>query len=213
VFLPGWATDCRIFDGIAAGRRCLLAPSFVPGRYSRGLADYLKKTACGPVILAGWSLGGFAAVEFASRYPELVARLVLAGVRRRFPPREIEDFRRMLSADREACLGQFYRRCFLPSQSAGYRAFREGLMQDYLKEMKLRDLMEGLDYLAECEIGAAALPGRPAIFVHGARDSIAPLAEAVSLAGEVSGARMLVCPDAGHAVFLTKEFCSTVSDD
>jgi len=211
-FLPGWATDCRIFGKTAVGCRGVFSPSSAPARRCRDLADYISKAGCGPVVLAGWSLGAFLAVEFAMKYPELVKRLVLAGVRRRFAHREIEDFRQRLNADRKACLQRFYRTCFLPSQVADYRVFRRGLMLNYLTDMRMCDLMAGLDYLAEHEISAESLPDRRTVFVHGGRDVIAPVTEAEALARECSGGKLLVRSDASHAVFLTKEFRSAVNN-
>ena len=43
------------------------------------LADLIRSEANGHALLTGLSLGGYVAMEMASRYPELTAGLVLSG--------------------------------------------------------------------------------------------------------------------------------------
>lgn len=211
VMLPGWATDGRVFALRGAIGARVLTGTFLPDRYMRPLADYLENAALGPVTLVGWSLGGFAAVEFARAYPRLVGRLVLVGVRRSYPAEEIAAFRDALLADRERCLGRFYRECFLPAHAGEYKGFREGLMRSYMAEMSMTDLLEGLEYLAAQEITPAALSRCPVTLIHGGRDPIAPPAEARDIVDSAS-AKLMMLPRAGHAAWLTDEFASVVAD-
>ena len=207
VLLPGWATDGRLFDGIfpgvAAVRSCgPLRPEGFPDR----LAAFLDGAVRGPVTVVGWSLGGFLAAEFAKRHPARVRRLLLIGVRRRYPAAEVEAVRAALLRGRRACLSDFYARCFFPSRMREYRAFRGGLQEDYLREMDEAGLLEGLSFLAENDFPGSGLPACPVTVVHGGKDVIAPAAEAQGLAGEAGRATFLLLPEAPHAAFLDEGF-------
>ncbi len=212
VLLPGWATDSRVFDGLFPDVAVVrvsgpLRPEGFPDR----LAAFLDAAAAGPVTVAGWSLGGFLAAEFAIRHPERVRRLVLAGVRRRYPEGDVEAVRARLLRDRRACLADFYTQCFFPSRMAACRSFRAGLQEEYLREMDDAALLEGLSYLAGTEFPSQALASFPATIVHGGKDAVAPPSEAEALAREAAGASFLLLPDAPHAVYLDRRFRAAVS--
>ena len=212
VLLPGWATDGRVFDGLFPGEavarpRGPLRPEGFPER----LAAFLDGAAAGPVTVVGWSLGGFLAAGFASRYPARVRRLILVGVRRRYPAADVEAVRAALLRDRRACLSDFYAKCFFPSRMREYRSFRAGLQEEYLREMDGAALLEGLSFLAANDFPARGLPGLPVTIVHGGRDVIAPATEAEALARETGGATFLLLPEAPHAAFLDEGFRSAVS--
>ena len=204
VLLPGWASDARIFARLALS--CdVLAPRGVFTGALDGLADALSAVKRGPVLLCGWSLGGFAAARFASASPELVARLVLVGVRRRYPAAALAALRSALRADRARCLGGFYRQCFLPAQPADFRRFRAELEPAYLADFALPDLLAGLDALEAAELTVDQLTARPTTVIHGARDVIAPAAEAEALARQ-AGANWRLLPAAGHAAMCAEGF-------
>ena len=208
LLLPGWATDERVFGGVGAGFDRLLPPGFVTGPEVESGCERLD----GAAVVVGWSLGGFAAADFAARHADSVEKLVLIGVRRRYPREEIERVRRALTADREACLRRFYRECFLPAQREDFRRFRAELMPVYLDEMGTERLQEGLDYLEWAEIDPAALPAGKTVIVHGADDAVAPVEEARTLAAE-AGVELRVVDGAGHAAFLSPGFDEILSDD
>ncbi len=196
ILIPGWATDWRVF-----GLR-----EWPPGwRAGRGIpeAGMLKDD---PVTLVGWSLGGYIALEMAREHPEDVGRLVLVGVRPRYPAEEIEAVRGAVQQERRGFLSRFYRRCFLPDLSGAYRRFRKELLPEYLEDMQTNLLVEGLDYLARQSVEPDGLPDCPVTFVHGEEDRVAPVAETRRLAAQASGAELKVFPGVGHAAFLAKGF-------
>lgn len=205
VCLPGWGYDWRIMSWCRAEvNRIYIRNTFKPGLLSQ-LADWLKRSKFGPVVMLGWSLGGFAAVDFARAYPELVASLVLVGIRRRYSPEEVQLTKDGIACDRAFYLEGFYRQSFLPAQRQDWAAFRADLLEEYLNVMSIEELMPGLDYLGSSCIDEASLSIRPTLMVHGARDIIALPDEAYELA-RISDTPFYMLQDAAHAAFLHSDF-------
>jgi malonyl-CoA O-methyltransferase len=213
VLLPGWATDGRLFDGLFPGIPSVrVSGALRPDGFPDRLAAFLETSAPGPVTVVGWSLGGFLAAEFAARHPGRVRRLVLVGVRRRYPAADVDAVRERLSRDRKGCLSDFYAQCFFPSRMADYRRFRAGLQEEYLRGMDDAALLEGLSYLASSTLSPAALPPCPVAIVHGEKDVVAPAAEAESLARDSGRAAYSLLRGAPHAAFLDERFGAAASD-
>ena len=233
VLLPGWATDGRIFEGVLPGVAAVTTGPLRPEGFSRRLAAFLDRTARGSVTVVGWSLGGFLAAEFAREHPDRVRRVVLVGIRRRYPAADLSAVRASLLRDREACLSSFYAQCFLPAQTTAmegpvsrqagmprvllprtpaYRRFRGGLQAAYLREMDGGALREGLSYLAGARLSAGTLPACPVAIVHGEMDVVAPLAEAEGVARESGYATFHRLPGAAHAAFLADGFRAVAAD-
>jgi pimeloyl-ACP methyl ester carboxylesterase len=212
VLLPGWATDGRIFEGVFPGAPAVTTGPLRPEGFSRRLAAFLDCTARGPVTVVGWSLGGFLAAEFAREYPDRVRRVVLVGIRRKYPEGDVERVLRSLSADPGACLSAFYAQCFYPSQIPAYRRFRAGLQPEYLREMDGVALRDGLSYLAEARLSPETLPACPVAIVHGEKDVVAPLSEAEGVAREGGNATFHPLPGGAHAAFLADGFRAVVAD-
>lgn len=208
VLLPGFATDHRIFEGLAPDANRIFPLNITPHRFVEKLFVYLQDAGIGRVTLFGWSLGAFLASDFAERYPECVEHLVLVGARKRYGRDELDRFERSLRENPKQCLQNFYVQCFLPTQRAAYRRFRETLLSPYLGEMEDGRLMRDLEYLNAAEIRPNKLPPCPITFVHGAHDVIAPVAEARDLAAGISDAALRILPNASHAAFLDNDFVS-----
>ncbi len=212
VLLPGWATDGRIFEGVLPGVTAVTTGPLRPEGFAARLAAFLDPAAHRPVTVVGWSLGGFLAAEFAREYPDRVRRVVLVGIRRAYPEGEVAAILRSLSTVPGGTLSGFYARCFYPSQMPAYRRFRSGLQEEYLREMDLGALREGLSYLAGANLSAGTLPACPVAIVHGEDDVIAPFAEAEEVARECGNATFHPLPGAAHAAFLADEFRAVVAD-
>lgn len=211
LILPGWATDRRIFRGLHPDLNLVSPRSFLPDDYLPAAREFLRQADAAPLIVAGWSLGAFAAVELARELPDRVDGLILVGARRSYPAEEIQAVRKRLDRNRAGCLRRFYRECFLPPQKEDYKRFRSDLMGTYLEEMQRPRLEAGLDYLAGQELGLANAPPCRTLFVHGGNDAVAPLEEARWLADRMERAQILVV-GAGHAAFLTPEFEAVLND-
>lgn len=205
VLLPGWGTDGRIFGDPPPDAAAVVAGPLRPDGFADRLAAFLSGAARGAVTVVGWSLGGFLAADFARRFPERVRRVVLVGVRRRYPAADLEAVRASLARDRRGCLSQFYAQCFFPSEMAAYRRFRGALQEEYLCGMDDAVLIAGLSYLAAATLSAADLPPCPVTIVHGEKDVVAPAAEARSLARD-GRASFHLLPGAPHAAFLSSRF-------
>ncbi len=205
VFLSGWAHDWRIMSASEADVNRIYVRQGIRRGFGPVLAYFLKKSIAGPVTIVGWSLGGFAAVDFAMVYPELVKSLVLVGIRRSYTPEEIQITKDELARDRRACLEGFYRRNFLPSQRHDWSVFKAILMEAYLNDMDLEHLMAGLDYLATAQIDKKSLSVCPTLIVHGRQDVIASVEDVSKLANEAK-VPVQIIEEASHAAFLHGDF-------
>lgn len=205
VLLPGWATDHRIFDPVAMNGPSILIEGPLTRSFPVQLAEYLAREHVSAVVLFGWSLGGAAALQFARAYPEMVDRLIVSGLRPRYPEGVLEAARRDIVEDKNAFLSSFYRSCFLPAQRGDYAWFKRGLLTPYLKEMTATDLLTSLDYLGECAFGPADLTIRNTTILHGAWDSVAPLGEIEEIVTTSGTGQFHVLPNAAHAPFLLPE--------
>ena len=205
VFLPGWATDYRVFDSMDLSTNRLFPIDPLSPSLCGELSAFIRAHGLAPVALMGWSLGGFVAVDFARSCPDLVSDLLICGVRRHYPVQQIDATRRSILDNRERFLASFYRQCFLPAQKDDYHWFRDQLLGRYVEEMDADHLLTSLDYLAQVRMEADSLPARPICMIHGYLDLVAPVHEAEALAKEAGNVQLSVLPNAGHAAFLTTE--------
>jgi pimeloyl-ACP methyl ester carboxylesterase len=166
------------------------------------------------VSLLGWSMGGFAVCEFASRHPELVDEVVLVGMRRKYDKGELADMRRSLGKNRAACLRRFYRRCFAKEEMARYQWFKGTLLEYYLETLGTDRLVRDLDWLGQAEIRPQALDQiEKILFVQGTDDGIAPIEEAMELVDSTPQARLITFEQTGHLPFLRDDFTRRVYED
>jgi pimeloyl-ACP methyl ester carboxylesterase len=159
--------------------------------YGEVVARVVEGLGAGPVVVVGHSLGGRVAVRLAAKRPELVRGLVLTGApvapRHGPPPRPAAAYRvarrlHRLGVLPEALMERARRR----HGSADYRA-ATGVMRQVLVRMV------GESYEADL----TRLRG-PVELVWGDDDTAAPVEGARRLAEALPGARLTVCPGAGH---------------
>jgi len=201
VLLPGWATDRRVFSTLDLPYDFLLVGEFSPF----GFADVLAENLPSRVSLLGWSLGGFVAADFATRFPERVEELILVSVRPSYPAAEIAAMKSDLERNRRGRLIKFYNDCFPPAESALRAWFRAELQTSYLESRLTQPLCRDLDYLATATIDTSRLRGIRTTIVHGRDDRIAPAAEIFSRRYDWPEARWLLL-DGGHLPFLHPGF-------
>ncbi len=205
IFLPGWGFDAAIL-ALAPNYGKLPLPWIIPvgpiDPYTvvQDLRIFLTQHQIPRVSLVGWSMGAYAALEFASRFPDLTDSLLLLATRDHWPAEEIHQMQETLTAQPAECLRGFYRRCFLGNREA-YREFRERFEPRYLETMNPALLLKGLNYLATASVTLPVHTDK-ILVLHGRRDIIAPAEEMMRLAG----VRQVVVDQAGHAAFLAPEF-------
>lgn len=164
--------------------------------YAEVVARVVEGLGAGPVVVVGHSLGGRVAVRLAARRPELVRGLVLTGApvapRGGPTPRPKPAFRVARRLHRLGLLPESaMERARQRHGSADYRA-ASGVVRQVLVRMVGESYEEDL----------ARLQG-PVELVWGDDDSAAPVEGARRLATTIPGARLTVCPGAGHLTPLT----------
>lgn len=178
------------------------------------LADAVADTIETPVQLVGWSLGGMVGLALAARHPDKVSRLVLVGTNPAFvsrldwphglAPEVLAGFAESLKQDYRATLLRF-----LSLQARGGDAAREVIAR--LRETVFQRgepasevLAAGLDLLRDVDLRAVAAHVRcPTLVVHGAYDTLCPVAAAHWLAEQIPAARLALHERAAHAPFLS----------
>jgi pimeloyl-ACP methyl ester carboxylesterase len=206
-------------------------PSATLGQLGDDLAEVLRHYAGGgPVVLAGHSMGGMAIMEYAYRHPvdfaERVAGLLFVSTsaeghthtRYGLTPRLATVMRagEMLGAGVLARSGPWRpHRAVLPALRP---ALRWLLFGDDCDGEALRITLRGVGRASLRSIGGfrssigtqqrlgtlAALGDVPAAVLVGDRDRLTPPPCAESIAGALPGARLTVCPGAGHMLPLER---------
>ncbi len=213
VFFPGWGFRGPLQELLPVPAAWLLPdPDVAAAHLPDWLAVTIQQRGWQEVDCIGWSLGAVMAVDFFCRHGDVLANLYLVGLRRRWPAAELAAIDRQLVARPRHFLEDFYRKCFLGHRLA-WQAVERGLPADFPDATTVRHLRSDLDLLARTEAVLAGYPAARRRFVgvkvacvHGSRDVIAPAADMPDLAG----ARRLVFPGEGHAVFLSPAFFDLV---
>ncbi len=173
-------------------------------QFADDLAALLGELNPGPVILIGHSMGGYVALAFMERHPDLVRGLVLVGTRagadtveaaekrratatrvlREGPAFLVDDMTpKMLAPGREdAGLARQVRALMAPSKAAGVASALEGMANR--PDMTAR--------LGQIQV--------PTLVITGAEDTLIPPSESALLAQHIAGAELAILPGAGHLV-------------
>ncbi len=205
VLAPGWASDWRIFSLLNLEFNYLFPVQFSPFTFNEDLLRVLEEKNIKKISLLGWSLGGFVCAGFAAQYAGLIKELILISIREKYTGGEVADVRSHLKKNRQACLSWFYGRCFPEGRTA--LLFKNRLLKDYNEYLSTDYLLDGLDYLERARIDSAALRGFKKIrIIHGERDRIAPISEAMSIRGSLPRAEFIPIAGAGHIPFWQEGF-------
>jgi 3-oxoadipate enol-lactonase len=217
ILVHGYPLDGAMWSGVArslSSRFRVLKPD-LPGRGEtaapgdgtiEGYADFLAAILDGlaaPAGLAGFSMGGYAALALARRRPERLAALALVDTR--------------ASADDET--GRTRRdEAIALVRSQGVAAIADTMVPRLLAPSSLRnaDLVErvrriilrqsadtvaaDLSAMRDRPDSRSTLPGIgvPTLVLVGAEDALTPPADSREMAQEIQGARLVVLPEAGH---------------
>lgn len=158
----------------------------------------------GPVVVGGLSMGGYVAFEFYRRYPERVAGLILAATR----------------AGADSAEGKAGRdKAVETARNQGAAATASGMLPKLLAPQNYDDQPDVVEFVQEMMESASvegivgalmAMKERPdstptlpeievpTLIIHGAKDQLIPLSEAEAMHQAISGAELVIVPDAGH---------------
>lgn len=205
MFLPGWATDERIFSFLKLWFNYLMPKDFSPYSFESQLLRKLKELNIKKVSLFGFSLGGFVAAEFAGRYPDLIDELILVSVRKSYSFRQLASVKTELKKNKKVYLYRFYRQCFACEEQ--FQWFKKNFAKEFCQKFSLSYLLKSLDYLQGARIKPHLLRNIKKIkIIHGEYDNIAPLREAQELKESLSQAEFFCIRGAGHIPFLRDDF-------
>lgn len=203
VFLPGWASDYRIFSQIELEYNYLQLEEYFPQTIENDLRFELACLGVEKVSLFAYSLGAFKAVDFAHKNPDMIAELFLFALRRKYSVAEIAYVKESLIKNKLAYLNSFYKASFANRTNMSW--FKQELLSDYIEKFELDYLLDTLDYLKECELSVDKLTSLPCCKIfHGAADSIAPVREIKKIC-RLTQQNLKVYDNVGHAVFLEQE--------
>jgi len=201
VLIPGWATDYRIFDSLNLKFNYLLPLDFSPFTFEEDILNALGEKGIDRISLLGWSLGGFLAAEFATKYPNLVEELILVSIRKKYKEEDIAGIGELLKKSKKGYLYKFYGQCFSKKISLSW--FKKNLLKTYCQDCNLNYLLKTLDYLAKAKINTERLSGIERIkVVHGDSDRIAPINEAREVQEAIANSELIIIKDSGHIPFL-----------
>lgn len=206
VLIPGWATDYRIFNNLDLNFNYLLPLMFSPSNFVSGLLSILKGYNLNKVSLFGWSMGGFMALDFLAKHPDKISKVIFVSVRKKYEKENLKNIKTYLQKSRGGYLYKFYMECFSENEKNAFVWFKKNLLKDYLKQISLDSLLEGLDYLTQAELSFERVRDVKAYFFHGREDKIAPIQEVFACKESLPEAQFISLEGAGHMPFLSAQF-------
>jgi pimeloyl-ACP methyl ester carboxylesterase len=205
VFLPGWATDYRIFSDFSKNCNWLIPEEFYPRDCREKLYQIIKNKRIKKISLIGFSLGGFVGQEFAAAYPQVIEQLILISCRNEYPLSGLTVIEQYLRKNKDAYLYKFYRQCFYSREE--FTWFNQNLLPSYFKKFNLEYLLTALDYFKNSRLIPAKLKQYfPITIIHGCQDKIAPYQEINSLIKSISRIEIFSLKNCGHVPFVNQEF-------
>ncbi|MGH7906465.1 MAG: alpha/beta fold hydrolase [Candidatus Binataceae bacterium] len=167
------------------------------GEYADFLAAFADSLEIESAVIAGRSMGGAVAMEFALRHPARVSALILIATAAKFTfPAERLEGLKAVAAGRVA--QSFTNDGYSPKTVAEkFAIVREGWMEQIKTDPRVRymDTMACAGADLREKIGAIQTP---ALILAGADDKITPPSDAELIARQIRGARLEIIPDAAH---------------
>lgn len=213
LLLPGLMNDQRVWGpllpALGAGRSVHIAPTHLHGSIEALARSAVVTMPPGPFAVAGFSLGGYAALEVCRQAPERIAGLALLATGARADTEEAKQARiRMLEAISAGVAS-------LPQIAAGFasRVVHPSRLQDkgllsLLADMAVSVGAEGFarqQKAAMNRIDSRAMLKDllvPALVLCGREDQVTPLAQSEEMAVLLPGAELVTVEACGHMTTL-----------
>ncbi len=204
--------DARGFGGSPAGEGPLTMEAIADD--GAALLDHL---GIEKAVVAGCSMGGYAALAFVRRHPHRLAGLVLQDTRAGADTEEAKASRAALAAKVLAEGASAAAEAFLPKLLGETTQRERPELAVQLRERILAtsprgiaNALHGLAARADSRglLGAIAVP---TLVLVGAEDVLTPPSEAEALAAAIPGARLDVIPGAGHLANLENPVAVTAA--
>lgn len=166
------------------------------------LLDQLQITE--PVILGGLSMGGYISFAFYRLYPERVKGLVLTATRAAADTPAARDARQQAAQNAHRQGVAAIAETMLPKLLAPHSLEQRPELVNTVREIMLSTSLEGvlgdLAAMADRPDSTPTLPTIqvPALVVHGAQDSLIPVAESQAMQQAIPNAHLEVIEEAGH---------------
>jgi pimeloyl-[acyl-carrier protein] methyl ester esterase len=157
------------------------------------------------------------ALEFCSRFPDLVASLTLVGGTPKFlsdesfpdgtAKGELRRLRGRLLRDRLLAFTSFHQILFTEQEKTQpliMLKVRDSLKTD--QEISVQALLEGLNILEEADLRTVLSSIKvPVLIIHGDSDRLCPAGAARYLHQHITQSQLRIFPNCGHLPFLTRE--------
>ena len=199
-----------------------LTPPYTFEQFADDLEAF-RRHFCGDrrMILIGGSFGGMIALTYAVRHPHGLSRLILRGTAasHHHEAEAIDNFKARLHKATSASIGMVHkmfsdrvvddtelRLIWLALMPLYYEKFDPDAALERTRTLQLHAethnaLFAGKNYDLRAELGTIEVP---TLVVVGEHDWICPASQSREMAAGIPGARLLVVPQANHAVHIEK---------
>ena len=164
----------------------------------------LQQLKTGPAVLVGHSMGGYVALAFAKKYPDVMRGLVLVATKAGADTADAAAGRRATADKVKAGGSSVVVDAMTPKMLAASNQDPKLLDQvrGFMAPSKPESVMAALLGMAERpdSTGMLAEVSVPTLVITGADDIVIPPAESEKLAAAIRGAQLKKIPNAGHLV-------------
>lgn len=176
--------------------------------YADAIAAWAKGEGIDKLTLAGHSMGGYVALAFARRYPQLLHRLVLVATKAGADTEAGREGRYKMARDVEergaqAVVDAMLPKLFAPSAYDEQKEVVEGIRELMMNQNRegIRSAIFAMASRPDSGPGLADIDV-PTLIISGAEDAIMPAAEAETMRNGIKGAQHVAIEGAGHLLML-----------
>ncbi len=202
--------DVIRIDNRASGYSRMAPAPFTIAEMADDVADVIRFVGAQSAMIAGLSMGGMIAQEFALRHPLLVERLVLCGTRAPTPAGFLSKagaLDAVMSPRLPAeTVPDYFRRTWGATVGAGFEERRPDLVDELVDRISERPTPRA-GVLAQTRALATwtgperlARISSPTVIIHGREDPLFPVGNGMRLAQLIPGARYVELAHVGHLV-------------